>query len=133
MSLLWILSPLFSIPCKTFLCSCSAQNIQIFAFLLLIYSLSRSDVSSLPGLRGLNCSTNLDKCTSDHDLSVYLASLKTCRPLMMTHKAQKSSSDMDLYKVLGVSKTATQKEIKHAYRSKSRAHHPDKHGAGSTE
>jgi hypothetical protein len=51
----------------------------------------------------------------------------------MVRTPHKMSSDKDLYKILGISKTATQKDIKNAYRSKSRAHHPDKHGPGATE
>jgi hypothetical protein len=37
------------------------------------------------------------------------------------------------YKVLGVSPTATQAQIKKAYHKKSRQHHPDKHGHDATE
>jgi len=42
------------------------------------------------------------------------------------------ASKDDLYKLLGVPSTATQDEIKKAYRTASLAHHPDRHG-GSTE
>jgi len=38
----------------------------------------------------------------------------------------------DLYAVLGVSKTATQAEIKKAFREKSKSHHPDKGGDETT-
>jgi hypothetical protein len=51
----------------------------------------------------------------------------------MARTPHKMSSDTDLYKILGLSKTATQKDIKNAYRLKSRTHHPNKHGAGATE
>jgi hypothetical protein len=43
------------------------------------------------------------------------------------------SKGNNFYKVLGVSRTASQAQIKKAYHKKSRDHHTDKHGSGATE
>jgi curved DNA-binding protein CbpA len=41
-------------------------------------------------------------------------------------KVQSASSSADLYNILGVKRTATSQEIRHAYRSKAKDTHPDK-------
>ncbi|KAI0239888.1 DnaJ-like subfamily C member 7 [Lamellibrachia satsuma] len=45
----------------------------------------------------------------------------------------KKSKRKDYYKVLGVSKTATDEEIKKAYRKRALAHHPDRHSNATEE
>ena len=44
------------------------------------------------------------------------------------HRTKDDNMKKDLYKILGVDKTATASEIKKAYRKKAKEHHPDKGG-----
>src|SRR5438270_14085475 len=50
----------------------------------------------------------------------------------MAAQAQREWLEKDYYKVLGVPETATEKDIRRAYRKLAKAHHPDAH-PGSEE
>ena len=45
----------------------------------------------------------------------------------------KKSKRKDIYKILGVEKTANDDEIKKAYRKLAMVHHPDRHSSASDE
>ncbi|RWS24712.1 dnaJ subfamily C member 7-like protein, partial [Leptotrombidium deliense] len=75
-----------------------------------------------------------EECVRDYEKVYQMEKTREYRSLLETAKAQlKRSKRKDYYKILGISKTATDDEIKKAYRKRAMVHHPDRHSSATEE
>jgi hypothetical protein len=106
----------------------------IFALLFWLPLLSQNDTRSLPGSLTENLLNWIGYYTSGQNSSFRLPLTGGAQSIPTTFRATHTmSKGNNFYKVLGVSRTASQAQIKKAYHKKSRDHHTDKHGSGATE
>lgn len=76
---------------------------------------------------------NFEECVKDYEKALKFEKTMEIKNLLKDAKLQlKKSKRKDYYKILGVTKQATEDEIKKAYRKRALVHHPDRH-ANSTE
>lgn len=75
-----------------------------------------------------------DECVRDYENAYQIQKSADIKNLLREAKfALKKSKRKDYYKILGVSKSATDDEIKKAYKKKAMIHHPDRHSNLSEE
>lgn len=76
---------------------------------------------------------NFDECVKDYEKALKFEKTMEIKNLLKDAKLQlKKSKRKDYYKILGVTKQASEEEIKKAYRKRALVHHPDRH-ASATE
>lgn len=77
---------------------------------------------------------NFEECVKDYEKALKFEKTMEIKNLLKDAKLQlKKSKRKDYYKILGVSKQATEDEIKKAYRKRALVHHPDRHANSSEE
>lgn len=77
---------------------------------------------------------NYEECVKDYENALKLEKTMEIRNLLRDAKLQlKKSKRKDYYKILGVSKNASDTEIKKAYRKRALVHHPDRHANASDQ
>ncbi|XP_055636030.1 dnaJ homolog subfamily C member 7 isoform X2 [Toxorhynchites rutilus septentrionalis] len=77
---------------------------------------------------------NFEECVKDYEKALKFEKTVELKNLLKDAKLQlKKSKRKDYYKILGVSKQATEDEIKKAYRKRALVHHPDRHANSSEE
>lgn len=77
---------------------------------------------------------NFEECVKDYEKALKSEKTMEIKNLLKDAKLQlKKSKRKDYYKILGVSKQATEDEIKKAYRKRALVHHPDRHANSSDE
>jgi len=71
---------------------------------------------------------------ADYETALQLEKTPEIKRLLREAKfALKKSKRKDYYKILGIGRSATDDEIKKAYRKKALVHHPDRHANSSAE
>lgn len=76
---------------------------------------------------------NFEDAVKDYEAALKMEKTVELKNALKDAKLQlKKSKRKDYYKILGISKTANEQEIKTAYRKRALVHHPDRH-ANSTE
>lgn len=82
-------------------------------------------------LKRAKCYYDLEKyeqCVADYEAALKMQKTHEIKSLLRDAKLQlKKSKRKDYYKILGISKHATDDEIKKAYRKRALVHHPDRH------
>lgn len=82
-------------------------------------------------LKRAKCYYDLEKfeeCVADYEAALKMEKTHEIKNLLRDAKLQlKKSKRKDYYKILGVSKHATDDDIKKAYRKRALVHHPDRH------
>lgn len=77
---------------------------------------------------------NYEECVKDYENALKLEKTMEIKNLLRDAKLQlKKSKRKDYYKILGVSKNASDTEIKKAYRKRALVHHPDRHANASDQ
>lgn len=83
------------------------------------------------------CYNDLEKfeeCCQDYETALQIQKTPEIKKLLRDAKfALKKSKRKDYYKILGISRSAGEDEIKKAYRKKALVHHPDRHANSSPE
>lgn len=71
---------------------------------------------------------NFEECVKDYEAALKLDKTMHTKNLLKEAKlALKKSKRKDYYKILGIDRSATDQEIKKAYRKRALVHHPDRH------
>uniref|UniRef100_A0AAG5DES2 J domain-containing protein n=1 Tax=Anopheles atroparvus TaxID=41427 RepID=A0AAG5DES2_ANOAO len=77
---------------------------------------------------------NFEEAVKDYEVAIKLERSIEIKNLLKDAKLQlKKSKRKDYYKILGVTKQATEDEIKKAYRKRALVHHPDRHANATDE
>ncbi|XP_058814259.1 dnaJ homolog subfamily C member 7 isoform X1 [Topomyia yanbarensis] len=77
---------------------------------------------------------NFEECVKDYEKALKFEKTIEIKNLLKDAKLQlKKSKRKDYYKILGVSKQASEDEIKKAYRKRALVHHPDRHANSSDD
>lgn len=77
---------------------------------------------------------NFEESVKDYEAALKLdKSMETKNALKDAKLQLKKSKRKDYYKILGISKSATEDEIKKAYRKRALIHHPDRHANATDE
>ncbi|XP_055600895.1 dnaJ homolog subfamily C member 7 isoform X2 [Uranotaenia lowii] len=77
---------------------------------------------------------NFEECVKDYEKALTMEKTMEIKNLLKDAKLQlKKSKRKDYYKILGISKQASEDEIKKAYRKRALVHHPDRHANSSDE
>ncbi|XP_037957972.1 dnaJ homolog subfamily C member 7 isoform X2 [Teleopsis dalmanni] len=83
------------------------------------------------------CYNDLEKyeeCVADYESALNMQKTSEIKKLLRDAKtALKRSKRKDYYKILGITRSSTDDEIKKAYRKKAMVHHPDRHANSSPE
>ncbi|XP_065358280.1 dnaJ homolog subfamily C member 7 isoform X1 [Calliphora vicina] len=75
-----------------------------------------------------------DECVNDYETALQIQKSAEIKKLLRDAKfALKKSKRKDYYKILGITRSAGEDEIKKAYRKKALVHHPDRHANSSPE
>lgn len=84
--------------------------------------------------RCYNILEKYEECVNDYETALHINKTADIKKLLRDAKfALKKSKRKDYYKILGISRNATDDEIKKAYRKKALIHHPDRHANSSAD
>lgn len=77
---------------------------------------------------------NFDECVKDYESAFTMEKSMEIKNALRDAKLQlKKSKRKDYYKILGITKGASDDEIKKAYRKRALVHHPDRHSSSSDD
>lgn len=84
--------------------------------------------------RCYNILEKYEECVNDYETASQIQKTPELKKLLRDAKfALKKSKRKDYYKILGITRNATDDDIKKAYRKKAMIHHPDRHANSSPE